>query len=147
MAKARAKPKKKVAKKATAKRKGVKRTPPFEQWPDWSEAQFWSFVRSGIRSKFQRYPPHFAVLEAAKRPSQSDNKRLKFEYQCAECKHWFPRTKVSDDHIVACGSLKCYADLPGFVERMAVGVAGRQVLCLPCHATKTAQDKLENNIE
>ena len=146
MAKARAKPKKKVAKKAATKRKGVKRTPPHPEWEAWSSAQYWSFLRSGLRSKHQRYPPRYAVLDAAKRPSESDNKRLKWEFQCNECKLWHPQKNVSVDHIIPCGSLKSYEDLPGFVQRLFVGVAGLQVLCKKCHDAKTLVDK-EKGIE
>lgn len=132
------------------KRKGVARTPPCEEWPDWSEAVFWSFVRSGLRSKHQRYPPRYAVLKAAERQSQSDNKRLKYEYQCNKCKLWHAKKDVKVDHIVPCGSLKTYEQLPGFVRRLFVGVKGLQVLCDKCHNLKTIEDRLkskENDIE
>ena len=135
------KPTKKVAKKATTKRKSVKRTPPHPEWEAWSSAQYWSFLRSGLRSKHQRYPPRYAVLDAAKRPSESDNKRLKWEFQCNECKLWHQQKNVSVDHIIPCGSLKSYEDLPGFVQRLFVGVAGLQVLCKKCHDAKTLKDK------
>lgn len=144
-AKPKPKAKKKAAKKAATKRKGVARTPPWKEWEEWTEATFWSFVRSGLRSKFQRYPPHYAVLKAAERPSQSDNKRLKYEYQCAICKGWFPKKEVSDDHIIPCGSLKSFDDLPGFVERLAVGVKGRQCLCITCHSEKSKRDREGKN--
>lgn len=134
-------------KKKATKRKGVKRTPPFVHWPEWSEAQFWSFLRSGLRSKHQRYPPRYAVLDAAKRKSQSDNKRLKWEFQCNVCRNWYPQKEISVDHIVPCGTLKSFEDLPGFVERLFVGVPGLQCLCTGCHNLKTAQDKLEKQID
>ena len=144
--KAPAKAKKKATKKVATKRKGVKRTPPHPEWEAWSSAQFWSFLRSGLRSKHQKYPPRYAVLAAAKRPSESDNKRLKWEFQCNECKLWHPQKNISVDHIIPCGSLKSYEDLPGFVQRLFVGVDGLQCLCSECHAKKTLKDK-EKNIE
>lgn len=39
------------------------------------------------------------------------------------------------------GTLKSFDDLPAFVENLFVGVDKLQVLCDPCHAIKTAQDR------
>lgn len=81
-------------------------------------------------------------MAAAKRNYQGDNKRQKFEYQCAQCGNWFPQKEVQVDHIIPTGTLKSYEDLPGFVERLFVGVEGLQVLCTnTCHAAKTAQER------
>jgi 5-methylcytosine-specific restriction endonuclease McrA len=104
-----------------------------------TEAQFWGFVRSGLRSKSQRWPPKFAVLQDAKRTVKG--KRHKYEYQCALCKKWNKMTEVSVDHIVPVGTLRCYNDLPGFVERLFCEKEGLQVLCRECHNTKTQEER------
>lgn len=133
---------KKATKKKTAK-KATKRvtSPPFPEFPDWTTAKFWSYIRSGLRSKWMRWPPRYKVLELARRKSLSANKRLKYEFQCALCEKWHPRDNVEVDHIEACGKLQCYEDLPGFVERLFVGVEKLRVLCIPCHREITQKAK------
>ena len=111
-----------------------------------TESQYWSFVRAALRSKSRRWAPVYEVLKDARRPSKSDNKRLKWEFQCAECKDWFPAKSVSVDHITPCGSLRCGADLPGFVERLLCEKENLQVLCTEnCHKAKTLKERNEHN--
>lgn len=125
--------------KAAAKKRT--RTPDFIEWPEWSEAKFWAFVRSGLRAKWQRFPARYAALAASKRPYVGDNKNQKWEHQCAVCKSWFLQRQVSVDHITPAGTLKDYSDLPAFVEKLFVGVDKLQVLCDECHKEKTARER------
>lgn len=106
-----------------------------------TEAAFWAFIRSGLRQKSRRWRPIFESLAAAKRPSKSKNKRLKWEYKCAKCKRWKPGSEVSVDHKQPVGSLRSSADLAGFVERLFCEVDNLQVLCQGCHDRKTKEDK------
>jgi 5-methylcytosine-specific restriction endonuclease McrA len=113
-----------------------------------TEAGFWQFIRSALREKSRRWWPIHEVLKQARRPSRSKNKRLKWEFQCAECQKWFPQKQVSVDHLVPCGRLSSFEDLPGFVKRLFVEKDGLQVLCHDCHDQKTkedAQKKVEND--
>lgn len=107
----------------------------------YTEAAFWAFVRSGLRQKWSRWGPRYDALAAARRPSKSSNLRLKWEFQCSQCKRWFAQKGVEVDHIVPCGSLRCWADLAGFAERLFVEVTGLRVVCKPCHHTITQQEK------
>lgn len=106
-----------------------------------TEAQFWQFIRSALRSKSRRWAPVYECLKDARRASKSDNKRQKWEYQCNHCKQWFPAKEVSVDHIISAGSLRCGADLEGFVERLFCEKNGLQVLCLSDHQAKTNQER------
>jgi len=106
----------------------------------WSDAQYWGFIRAGLRAKFTRYPPKWVVLSEAKRVAQN-NPRAKWEYLCTSCFCWYLQKDVTVDHIVPCGSLRSYADLAGFVERLFCPAEGLQVLCKPCHLLKTKADK------
>ena len=124
-----------VAKKRT-------RTPDFAEWPEWSEAKFWAFVRSGLRAKWQRFPARYAALAQAKRAYVGDNKNQKWEYQCAACGQWFLQKDVAVDHIEPAGTLKTYSDLPTFVQKLFVGLDKLQVLCKACHKDKTAKERL-----
>lgn len=105
----------------------------------WTEAQFWSWLRSQLRRSSMRWAPLYKALERVKRPNQSANKRLKWEFQCEECRDWFPRKGVEVDHEPPVGSLLSYDDLPRFVERLFCESDGLRVLCkVNCHAAKTA---------
>ena len=78
--------------------------------------------------------------KAARRPNQSDNKRLKWESQCNHCKEWFKESDTQVDHIIPCGSLKNSKDIAGFLERLTTE-DGFQVLCTTCHQEKTNKEK------
>jgi 5-methylcytosine-specific restriction endonuclease McrA len=119
----------------------AKRTPPCPVYPKWTTAAYWSFVRSGLRAKFTRWPPKYEVIRAAKRELKVKVGNQKFEYQCAECLDWFKQKETEVDHIVACGSLKTFSDLAGFVERMFCSQEHLQVVCKVCHKAKTAADR------
>ncbi len=110
---------------------------------EWTEAQFWGFLRSGLRKMSQRFPPLARLaLDACKRASQSDNKRIKWEYQCVDCEGWFPRKKVQVDHIEPCGSLRSFEDVRGFVERLFCEPDGLRVRCEDCHNRRTQSDRV-----
>lgn len=133
---------KKKQTKTTPPSKSRARTPPFKHYPAWSEAKFWSFVRSGLRSCYNKWPAKWDVLKAAKRAYSGEGKRQKWEYQCNSCKDWYVQKEISVDHIIPAGKLNNYEDIAGFVERLFVGADGLQVLCKTCHDLKTKEDKL-----
>lgn len=126
---------------ARAPAKKRTRTPDFDHYPAWSTAKFWSFVRSGLRAKWSRWPPKFEVLKNAQRAYKGDNPRQKYEYLCSECECYFPQKEVEVDHITPAGSLNKPEDLAGFVTRLFVGVGALRVLCKPCHKGITAKEK------
>jgi 5-methylcytosine-specific restriction endonuclease McrA len=108
-----------------------------------SESMFWSFIRSALRQKSRWWKPISEAKAKAKRAYKGPLKRQKFEYQCAECKGWFPDKKVNVDHIIPAGTLRCADDLPAFVERLFCEVDNLQVLCSTCHNIKTQKEKNE----
>ena len=98
----------------------------------WTEARYFGFIRSALRSAFTKYP----VKYHAKRKAMCEG-----GYKCASCDGVFKSGEVQVDHIEPCGSLKTYDDLPQFVERMFCEVDGFQVLCKPCHQDKTNAER------
>lgn len=107
-----------------------------------TESQYFSKIRSILRSGFRYWKPMQVALNNASRPSQSSNKRIKKEYQCAHCKHWFPRNKVEIDHIIECGSLRNYDDVVPFIQRLTQeSPTSYQLLCKPCHLVKTKETR------
>jgi len=103
-----------------------------------TESQYFSKIRSILRSGFRYWKPMQLALEAASRPSQSLNKRIKKEYQCAKCKKWYKRADVEIDHKEECGSLSNYEDIVPFIQRLTKeNIDAYQILCKPCHKLKT----------
>lgn len=106
-----------------------------------TESAFFSFLRSALRQKSRRWAPIYMCLQDARRPSKSPNKRLRWEYQCALCEEWKAQKDVSVDHVIACGSLRSFDDLPGFASRLFVEKEGLRVLCNPCHQGVTNKER------
>ena len=105
----------------------------------WTEARFWSFIRSLLRSGFRKWGVKVDAQQRARRLKKGYKRR--YEYRCNKCKGWFPNSQVEVDHITPAGSLKCYDDLAGFVHRLFPEIDGLQVLCKPCHKVKTAEER------
>lgn len=99
----------------------------------WTEARYFGFIRSALRSAFQKWGPKHEAKKQAKVAYNT--------YQCAHCDEHFGSKDVEVDHIEPAGSLKTFSDLPAFVERMFCEVDGFQVLCKDCHQTKTNAER------
>ena len=104
----------------------------------WSKARYFGFIRSNLRRA--RWPVKYQVLTSRRRSYSGANKRQKFEYQCAICEDWRMQKNIQVDHIIPCGSLNCYEDLPGFVERLFCEAEGMRILCKECHKKVTNEE-------
>jgi 5-methylcytosine-specific restriction endonuclease McrA len=107
----------------------------------WTTARYFSFIRSGLRRMWTRYPVKFQVMNKASRPYKGEDKRRKKEYLCNVCKGWFAGKEVAVDHIQPCGSLKSYEDLPRFVSTLFCEENNLQVICTACHSIKTQKER------
>ncbi len=126
-------PRKKSTSEAPAAKKSRARTPPFSEYPTWSEARFWGFLRSALRSAWSKWPPKYEVLAEAKRPYTGSNKLQKWEFLCTKCGSYYKQKDVSVDHIIPAGSLSSWEDIPEFASRLFVGKDQLRVLCNTCH--------------
>lgn len=97
-------------------------------------------MRSAFRLAWTKWPPKYEALRRVQRPSQSLNKKLKWEYLCAHCQQWQRGDKVSVDHIVPWGDPWAMSFVDA-CRALLVSVDELQVLCDPCHDIKTLQDK------
>ena len=102
-----------------------------------TESAFFGFLRQNLRKASRYWKPVAECKKNSRRVSLSSNKRLKWEFKCAECENWFPEKDISVDHIVECGQLNNFKDLSGFTERLFVEVDGLQILCKNDHNNKT----------
>lgn len=103
--------------------------------------EFYTWLRSGLRSLSRKWWPVYEALAAAKVPYVGDNKRRQWSYKCAMCTNLFESKMVAVDHKIPAGGLGCKDDIAGFVERLFCGPEGLQVLCHDCHDAKTLSDK------
>lgn len=111
----------------------------------WTEAAFWGFLRSGLRRMSTRWPPLSNVLKVHRRPYDGPNTQQKWEYQCALCGEWFPQAvtrngkrkpMIEVDHIDPCGTLKSFADLAVFAERLFCEIDKLRVTCVACNQSR-----------
>lgn len=131
--------KRKVFKKKTVTKRKI--APKTRNAGRWTESEFWQSIRSALRNRTRFWAPKLEALKKARRTSQSPNKRLKWEFMCAECKDWFPQKAVQVHHDVEAGKLNSGEDLAGFVERL-FAEQGWTVLCRNCHLEHHKQEKL-----
>ncbi len=110
-----------------------------------TEAAYFGWIRSQLRRTSMKWGPIAEAKRRARRPYTGPNKRQKWEYQCAICKKWFKGTEIHVDHIIPCGTLTKYEDLPRFVERMLCEVDGLQVLCKPDNLSKKDVDRAKGH--
>lgn len=106
-----------------------------------TEAEFWSMIRSALRQKSRWWKPISLVKQKARRAYKGTNKRQKWEYQCSQCEKWHPDSNIEVDHIIPAGTLRCYDDLKGFVERLFCEEDNLRVLCKPCHKEVTKEQR------
>lgn len=108
----------------------------------WTDAKYWSFIRSALRRAWTKFPNKYRALNAAKLPAKGLRKGRKvFLYECARCKDEFTTSQVSVDHIKPCGSLRNIDDLPVFATNLFCEQDNLQVLCKKCHYEKTMEER------
>ncbi|MDY0087105.1 MAG: HNH endonuclease signature motif containing protein [Coriobacteriia bacterium] len=112
-----------------------------------TEAQFRGWIRSSLRRMSQRWKPIYQTYNKSKRPATAADSakwgnRIKYVYQCEQCREWFPKKLVEVDHIVPCGSLTdIEKDAGPFILRMLCEIDGLRLLCEPCHQVITQEQR------
>lgn len=117
-----------------------KKRPPYNQ-----NAQ----IRGAIRRQFSRSPVVREVLMKVRREVPKFNKdgsRAKkdaVQYQCGTCGQWTKSTAVAVDHIAPVIAVETgFVDWNDFVSRLFCGPENLQVICDPCHNTKTQTERI-----
>ena len=112
---------------------------------EWTKARRNSFIASVLRSGSRRWPPKYQCLADAKTEKKINPKtgRLAQHFQCASCKEEFTSTNVEVDHrLPVVQPHMGFESWDLFIERLYCGQDNLQVLCKPCHALKTKQEKV-----
>ena len=108
-----------------------------------TKAAFFGMLKNALRRLSMYWKPIALCKLNARRAYKGPNKRRKWEYQCAECKNYFPGEKISVDHIIPVGSLGSFEDIEGVVKRLFVEVDQLQCLCSGCHDIKSQKENNE----
>ena len=64
-----------------------------------TEAEFWSRIRSALRSVSRYWKPILEAKNKARKPVKGMG-NTKYLYQCNSCNGWFKGTEVCVDHVV-----------------------------------------------
>lgn len=99
----------------------------------WTNARYWTYIRSGLRKLWSRYPNKHLCMKAAR--------IARNEYVCAECRGVFGNKEVCVDHIDPCGSLNAFKDLEEFTRKLLCSLDNLQVMCSNCHYIKTMKER------
>ena len=112
---------------------------------EWTVARYTAFVKGGLRSASQRWPPKYKVLSRAFVGSRINPKsgRLAKHYQCSNCKDAFPAKDVEVNHIIPVIPVAGFDSWDGVIERLFCEQEGLEVLCKPCHKEITKQENAE----
>ena len=111
---------------------------------EWTDARFRSFVISALRAASRRYPPKYKALKNAfvgKKINAKSNK-MAMHYKCAACRKIFVAVDVQVDHIEpVVDPIKGFETWDIFINRLFCEIENLQVLCKPCHKTKTENER------
>jgi len=123
-----------------------RKTPPWPDWPAWTTARHWTFIRSNIRKMWMKWPPQLELKKEGRRTLTKEEQkergvRHKFENTCVVCKEWFQDKFLEIDHITPTGSLKSYKEAGEFIEKLLVGKDKLRRVCKPCHREITNKQR------
>lgn len=107
-----------------------------------TEAEFFSFILSGLRRITRFWKPAMDCLAAVKKPYKGVDKRTKWVYTCACCGEDHKRVNVQVDHITPIGGMNGWDKLVIWCQKAFVEKEGYQVLCKNCHKIKTLQERI-----
>jgi hypothetical protein len=116
---------------------------------EWTEARFNSFVKGGLRSASQRWPPKYRVLSQACVGTKLNvaTGRMAKHYICNSCKNEFPAKNVEVNHIRPVVPVTGFDSWDGVVERLFCEAEGLEVVCKLCHRAITKQENIIRKIK
>ena len=111
----------------------------------WTESRYTSFVKSGLRSTSQRWPPKYETLQEAcvGQKINPASGRLAKHYICNSCKEEFPAKLVEVNHVLPIVPISGWDTWDGLIARLFCEKEHLEVLCKPCHKAITAQENIQ----
>lgn len=112
---------------------------------EWTEARYFSFIKSALRSASQRWPPKYRVLNRACVGTKINpaSGRLAKHYVCACCLNEFVAKLVQVNHIQPVIPVTGFDSWDATIRRLFCEEDGLELLCIPCHKKITLQENLE----
>ncbi len=110
----------------------------------WTEGQYRSFIKSGLRRMSQRWGPKYVCKKEARHPVKLANERgrLVFHSKCAGCGNIYPETTCAVDHIKpVINPEEGFTTWDSVIANLFCETDNLQVLCKECHDTKTREEK------
>ena len=108
----------------------------------WTVARFNSFVKGGLRSISQRWPPKYECLNAACVGTRlnPESGRMAKHYLCASCQGLFVAKSVEVNHRIPVVPVEGMDSWDGVISRLFCEREGLEVVCKPCHRAVTKQE-------
>ena len=121
-------------------------TDKFRNGGTWTEARYRSFIKGGLRSISNRWPPKYVVKKAAwvSRGVYKciGHKRRSHNVPVSEGPVGKKTNNVFVDHIIPIIDPQCgFTTWDRVIDRMFVEAEGMQLLCTDCHKLKTADER------
>ena len=111
---------------------------------EWTEARFHGFVTSALRAASRRWPQKYECLADAfsgKKTNVHTGREAK-HYKCAQCHNEFTTTNIQVDHKQPIINPRVgFEGWDVYIDRLYCEKDNLQILCKPCHAIKTKQER------
>ena len=113
-----------------------------------SERQMVGIIRSSIRKSWMQNPVRLLKLEMTRIPDMDESTRTKWLWECCSCKDRFKGGSVQTDHIKGEHVLKTLNDVEPYARSILdVTLDDLQIMCIPCHETKTYAERYSMSFE
>lgn len=110
----------------------------------WTKARFRSFIMSALRGASQKWGPKWECINEAfvgKGTNPKTGRPCKL-HRCSSCGGTFPKGQMRADHInPVIDPATGFDSWDEVVGRMFVEKSGYQAVCVPCHKTKTGEER------
>lgn len=115
---------------------------------EWTDARYFSFVKGGLRSASQRWPPKYRVLSKAYCGTRTNLRtgRMAKHYKCRACENEFPLKEVEVNHIFPVIPVTGFDSWDGVISRLFCEEDGLEVLCRACHKIITKHENEERKL-
>lgn len=111
---------------------------------EWTPARKRAFIIAVLRQGTGRWPPKYLVVNEAKTEKKINKKtgRLAQHFKCNSCQEEFTQKDVQVDHIIpVIDPVIGFTDWNDYIENLFCGKENLQLLCKPCHAKKTLEER------